>query len=201
MANTTNIFAQTGGVPATIKEWKTFYISEFRAEEAWLSFMHTQGWKLRSIDGIGFQYTFEACEPENWIYQLDFKEDGVAETDYLQMYEDYGWELVLQFRHWFYFRKKKRTGDADEELSIFSDNASRIEMCRQVIRHHARLIATMLGSILLVSGLMCLLMPSFSFTRGMCLGAIIGSILGAIFIGNQFHRLNRMIRQMEHATR
>ena len=24
----------------TIREWKSFYISEFRAEEAWLSFMH-----------------------------------------------------------------------------------------------------------------------------------------------------------------
>ena len=127
----------------TIREWKSFYISEFRAEEAWLSFMHQQGWKLQSIDKIGFHYTFEACEPQDWIYQLDFKEDGVAEEDYILMYEDYGWELVLRFRHWFYFRKL-RTGDMTaDDMAIF------------------------------------------------------GSCFGAMFIGNQFKRLNHMIRQME----
>ena len=196
MKHTIDTSAQAGG-PATIREWKTFYISEFRAEEAWLSFMHQQGWMLRSIDGIGFQYTFEACDPEDWIYQLDFKEDGVVEEDYIQMYADYGWELVLRFRHWFYFRKKKTGDDTADDLSIFSDNASRIEMCRQVIRHHARLIGMILGSFLMISGLMCLLMPSSSFARGMCLGSIIGSCFGAMFIGNQFKRLNHMIRQMD----
>ncbi|MBP3700644.1 MAG: DUF2812 domain-containing protein, partial [Lachnospiraceae bacterium] len=177
----------------TIREWKSFYISEFRAEEAWLSFMHSQGWKLQSIDGIGFHYTFEACDPEDWIYQLDFKEDGVAEDDYIQMYEDYGWELIQRFRHWFYFRKKKNGGDADD-LSIFSDNASRIEMCRQIIRHHARLIFGMLGGFLMIAGLLTICFPQMSFAKGLLTGTIIGSCFGAMFIGNQFHRLNHMIR-------
>lgn len=182
----------------TIREWKSFYISEFRAEEAWLSFMHQQGWKLQSIDNIGFHYTFTACEPEDWIYQLDFKEDGVAEEDYILMYEDYGWELVLRFRHWFYFRKK-RTGDVSaDDLSIFSDNASRIEMCRQVIRHHAKLIAMILGGFLLVSGLLTLAFPKADFTHGLLVGTFIGCAFGTMFIGNQFKRLNHMIRQMEH---
>ena len=70
----------------TIRERKSFFISEFRAEEAWLSFMHQQGWKLQSIDKRGFSYTFESCEPEDWIYQLDFKEENVAEEDYILMY-------------------------------------------------------------------------------------------------------------------
>jgi hypothetical protein len=113
------------------------------------------------------------------------------------MYEDYGWELVLRFRHWFYFRKK-RTGDmAADDLAIFSDNASRIEMCRQVIRHHAKLIAAILGGFLFVSGLLVLLFPQADFARGLLTGAIFGSCFGAMFIGNQFKRLNHMIRQME----
>ena len=59
------------------------------------------------------------------------------------MYEDYDWELVLRFRHWFYFRKL-RTGDMTaDDMAIF------------------------------------------------------GSCFGAMFIGNQFKRLNHMIRQME----
>ncbi len=181
----------------TLREWKSFYISEFRAEEAWLSFMHQQGWKLQSIDKIGFHYTFTACEPEDWIYQLDFKEDGVAEEDYILMYEDYGWELVLRFRHWFYFRKKRTGDDTADDLSIFSDNASRIEMCRQVIRHHAKLIAMILGSFLMAAGLLTIAFPQAPFTHGLLIGTIVGSCLGAMFVGNQFKRLNHMIRQME----
>ena len=181
----------------TIRECKSFYISEFRAEEAWLSFMHHQGWKLESIDKIGFHYTFRACEPQDWIYQLDFKEDGVAEEDYLLMYQDYGWELVLRFRHWFYFRKL-RTGDMTaDDLSIFSDNTSRIQMCRQVIRHHAKLVAMILGGFLLISGFLTITFPQVPFFQGASIGAIVGSFLGAMFIGNQFKRLNHMIRQME----
>ena len=181
----------------TIRERKSFFISEFRAEEAWLSFMHQQGWKLQSIDKRGFSYTFESCEPENWIYQLDFKEENVAEEDYILMYQDYGWEPVLQFRHWFYFRKQ-RTGDMTaDDLAIFSDNASRIDMCRQVIRHHAKLIAVILGSFLLVSGLLTIAFPHAAFTKGLLTGTFIGCAFGAMFIGNQFKRLNHMIRQME----
>ena len=182
----------------TIREWKSFYISEFRAEEAWLAFMHQQGWKLQSIDKIGFHYTFEACEPQDWIYQLDFKEDGVAEEDYILMYEDYGWELVLRFRHWFYFRKK-RTGDMTaDDLAIFSDNASRIDMCRQVIRHHAKLIFGILSGFILVSALLTIAFPQAEFARGLLTGTFIGCAFGAMFIGNQFKRLNHMIQQMEH---
>ena len=180
-----------------IRERKSFYISEFRAEEAWLSFMHQQGWKLQSIDKIGFHYTFEACDPQDWIYQLDFKEDGVAEEDYLLMYEDYGWELVLRFRHWFYFRKQRTDDMKTDDLSIFSDDASRIEMCRQVIRHHARLIALILGSLFVATGLLTILFPQLTILQGILMGAIVGSIFSAMFVGNQFKRLQHMIRQME----
>ena len=183
--------------PATIREWKSFYISEFRAEEAWLSFMHQQGWKLQSIDKIGFHYTFEECEPEEWIYQLDFKEKGVAEEDYVLMYQDYGWELVLRFRHWFYFRKKRTGDETSDDLSIFSDNASRIDMCRQVIRHHARLIVGILGSFLLVSGVLTITFPQSHFIHGLLAGSVIGCCFGAMFTGNQLQRLNRMVRKME----
>ena len=182
----------------TIRERKSFFISEFRAEEAWLSFMHQQGWRLQSIDKRGFSYTFESCEPEDWIYQLDFKEENVAEEDYILMYQDYGWELVLQFRHWFYFRKQ-RTGDmTSDDLAIFSDNASRIEMCRQVIRHHARRIFSSLAVTLAIFTLLNMVFPHISLFRGALIGAIIGTCFGGLFVANQFKRLNHMIQQLEN---
>jgi hypothetical protein len=52
-------------------EKQSFLISEFREEAAWLSFMHRQGWKFISTNGK--KYEFEQCEPEDWIYQLDFR--------------------------------------------------------------------------------------------------------------------------------
>ena len=87
------------------KTTQIFYIAEFREEQAWLSFMHKEGWKLLTTNG--YRYTFERCAGEDWIYQLDFKQENITEADYIQMYEDYGWEFVLRFRNWYYFRKKK----------------------------------------------------------------------------------------------
>lgn len=53
----------------------TFLISEFEEEEKWLSVMHNQGWKL--IDITHNSYKFEKCQPEDWIYQLDFQRQRI----------------------------------------------------------------------------------------------------------------------------
>lgn len=108
----------------------TFYLSEFYEEEKWLECQHKSGWKFIKTDGK--TYEFEKCPKEDWVYQLDFKASDVAEKDYLQIFEDYGWEFVQRHRHWFYFRKKRTDDDGD--YSIFSDAESKIEMCRRVIR-------------------------------------------------------------------
>jgi hypothetical protein len=112
-------------------EKQYFYLSEFHEEEAWLSFMHREGWKLVSIKRN--KYEFEKCVKENWVYQLAFKEDGIATDDYIQMFSDYGWEFVFQFRKWFYFRKKE-VEVQKEDLTIFSDNESKIAMCKRVVK-------------------------------------------------------------------
>jgi hypothetical protein len=105
-----------------------FYIGEFIEEEIWLGLQHREGWKLVKTDGRHFE--FEKCEPEDWVYQLDFKKNGVAEEDYIQIFIDSGWEFVQQYAKWFIFRKKKT--DIDADITIFSDNASKIEMCQRV---------------------------------------------------------------------
>jgi hypothetical protein len=108
----------------------TFYMGEFPEEEKWLELQHREGWKLVKTDGR--HYEFEKCEPQEWIYQLDFKKNGIAEAAYIQMFADYGWEFVQPSGKWFIFRKRKLEGDLD--LSIFSDKESRIEMCSRVNR-------------------------------------------------------------------
>lgn len=109
-------------------EKQRFYVSEFEEEAAWLSFMHREGWKFLSTTGS--RYEFKACEKEDYVYQLDFKEQTETDADYIQMFRDYGWEYVTKHNCWYYFRKRK---EADEDLSIFSDNASKIDMLKRVI--------------------------------------------------------------------
>jgi len=107
----------------------TFDISGFEEEETWLASMHGQGWKLIQISRN--KYVFEKCQAEDWIYQLDFQKKDVKRESYISFFTDYGWEFVLQQNNWFYFRKKNDGNAAD--VSIFSDNESKIEMCERVL--------------------------------------------------------------------
>ena len=84
-----------------------------------------------------------------------------------------------------------------DDMAIFSDNASRIDMCRQVIRHHARLVFGFLGAFLILSIFLTIAFPQATIFRGALAGATIGSCFSGMLIGNQFKRLNHMIRQME----
>ena len=108
----------------------TFFISEFEEEENWLECMQKQGWKFVKTDNK--YYEFEKCPEEDWVYRLDFKADGLPETEYLQLFEDCGWEFVQHWKHWFYFRKK-RAGE-EEDYSIFSDRESKIELCERILK-------------------------------------------------------------------
>lgn len=117
--------------PNILVEKQKFYIAEFEQEAAWLSFMHKEGWKFLSTDG--FHYQFEKTEKENWRYELDYKENGVAEDDYIQMYRDFGWEYVGHFNNWFYFRKKHIEGESTD-TSAFSDRESKLELCKRILK-------------------------------------------------------------------
>jgi hypothetical protein len=91
--------------------------------------MRNQGWKFVNI--AGSKYQFEKCQPEDWIYQLDFQNKNTEKSSYINLFNDYGWEYVLQHDNWFYFRRKKDTTDVD--ISIFSDKDSNIAMCERVL--------------------------------------------------------------------
>ena len=184
----------------TLTERQTFYIAEFSEEAAWLSFMHREGWKM--VSTTGFKYRFESCPQEDWIYQLDFRDESMDEDEYIRMFADYDWEFVTRFRHWYYFRKIRT---ADDNMSIFSDNESKIEMCRKVIGHHTMLL---IGYYLFIFAffafMMCgdVLTEPGSFMNGIfsgaAVGCVIGGLIGLFFVGNQIYRLRRMISRMEN---
>ncbi len=116
-------------------EYKTvktnFLISEFEEEERWLTTMHSLGWKL--IDISRNSYKFEKCQPGIWIYQLDFQNKVVEDSNYTKLFGDNGWNFILQHNNWFYFRRIKNISDCDTDMPIISDKDSKITMCERML--------------------------------------------------------------------
>ena len=113
-----------------LKKTRIFTIADFREEGEWLTEMHRSGWKLISMTPPCF-FTFERCEPEEVVYQLDFRNrrDGDS-AEYRQMFRDCGWEYVYSCMSFHYFRKPISQMVGKEE--IFSDNASRIDLLGRI---------------------------------------------------------------------
>lgn len=117
----------------TKKVWKTFSIFAYEKEQAYLRKMHNAGWKLRRISGLNL-YTFEACEPEDVIYQLDYNpQTDMDKAEYLQMFEDCGWEYIQDYAQYSYFRKPASAMQGTEE--IFCDDDSRAQMLLRIFKH------------------------------------------------------------------
>ena len=150
----------------------------------------------------GGKYRFESCEKEDWNYQLDFKEDGTDEEEYIRMYQDFGWEFVFCYHRWFYFCRKK-TGDK-EDLSIISDNESKIDMCRRVINGQLLFFLPLYAVVLIYNYLVFFTekMQQSGFFGGLIMGIGVAAVLACVYgIGvyiGQVSRLNKLISELEN---
>lgn len=114
-------------------ELKWFDITEYDKEQDYLRRMHAKGWRLKSISFPGF-YRFETCEPEEVVYQLDYNQEGIShKAEYVRMFEDCGWEYLLDFVGYSYFRKSLSEMNGKEE-EIFCDDESRLAMMERVFK-------------------------------------------------------------------
>ncbi|MBN2851714.1 MAG: DUF2812 domain-containing protein [Clostridia bacterium] len=105
---------------------------------AWQEDKEIEFLEQRAAEGLfltraGFGvYWFKQGEPRKVSYQLDFKgfNNRISESEYLQLYEDSGWEKAATFGSWYYFMKEK-TQEPDE--SIFNDNHSKKVKYRRLL--------------------------------------------------------------------
>ena len=108
--------------------FRFFGLWEDEKEEAWLGAMARQGWHLKKIGFIN-RYVFEGGPPRDVAYGLDFKPGRSDKQNYLQLFADAGWEHVLEYGSWQYFRKET----AGEDLSIFTDNDSKTKKYQRLL--------------------------------------------------------------------
>lgn len=151
------------------KEFKYFTIFNHEDEEKYLSEMHRKGWKLVKVTGFGM-YHFEKCEPEDVVYQLDYNKEGMENKDeYILMFKDCGWEYIINYVGYSYFRKPASEMNSDEK--IFSDDNSRLAMMKRVYK--GRLIPLLI--------IFCAtLVPQFIFTAIIDNNFILGTTYLAI---------------------
>ena len=116
----------------TKKIIKIFTIADYMEEEAWLRQQSQKGWKfVKNTNPI--TYLFEKSKAEDVIYQLEYKNEAVT-RDYLQLYQDYGWEYCGTYIGWNYFRKAAKLVEHAGENQIFSDRESKLNMISHIIK-------------------------------------------------------------------
>lgn len=112
--------------------FKIFTIVQYQQEEAFLSSMHENGWRLLRVTFPGF-YHFEECKPAKVAYRLDYNQEGIEnKIEYVQMFSDCGWDYLFDFMGYSYFCKEGNTDQEREE--IFCDDSSRYDMMKRVLK-------------------------------------------------------------------
>lgn len=110
--------------------FKLYTIFQNDREEAYLSSMHEQGWKCRSIH-LGMFYHFEKTEAKKAVYRIDYNKEGLKHKgEYIRMFADCGWKYVGDSMGFSYFVKE---GDIDpEDEQIFCDDESRFDKMKRI---------------------------------------------------------------------
>lgn len=174
--------------------FRYFTIMQYREEAEYLGRMHRDGWKFTGVTFPGF-YHFIKSVPEDVVYQLDYNQDGLAhKSEYIQMFADCGWEYLLDFVGYSYFRKPRALMQGDEE--IFCDAESRLEMMKRV--HKGRIVPLLIV-------FFCCIMPHFFLhtigfgggspvQRGLSVVLLVLLMICLVF-GLQFFLYERIVRK------
>lgn len=115
-----------------ITKFKWFWAWQDEDEERWLAEMSQKGYHLSSVGLPGF-YTFSLAEPRGYVYRLDYQTFRKRDkAEYLQLFQDAGWEHIGEMSAWQYFRKEAKPTETAE---IFTDVESKIAKYKRVLTY------------------------------------------------------------------
>lgn len=129
----------------TKKQLKWFWPWQDEKEEAWLESMSQAGWHLSDVQ-IPCAYSFTQGEPRRFIYRLDYQlVDRSKKPEYLQLFQDAGWDHLGEMSNWQYWRKPYMAG---ETVEIFTDRESKLKKYQRMLGYMAIFLVLMvfLGS-------------------------------------------------------
>lgn len=118
--------------------YRIFTIADYEREALYFREMHAKGWKLRKVSYsvllFAVKYTFEKCQSEQVSYQLDFYPMKTSErTSYLQLFKDCGWEHIIDFNGFSYFRKLHSGIESDAEFEIYNDAVGKLAVVKRIL--------------------------------------------------------------------
>lgn len=114
-----------------IRKIKFFGAWNDHKEEAWLGAMAQEGWHLHSLGFPGI-YHFTSGTPREDVYRLDFITDRKEFQNYLQLFQDAGWEHIGEMGGWQYFRTRKKDNQIPE---IYTDSASKSQKYSRLLAY------------------------------------------------------------------
>ena len=115
---------------------KYYWVHQYEEEGDFLSDMRSQGWKFVALHrGFPTKYEFDKCEPEDYIYQLDYVKGDEDTEAYHQLFKDATWEEVYFWdgvynAKWYYFCKKVNDGKKEK---LYTDSQSKLDLANKFI--------------------------------------------------------------------
>lgn len=187
----------------TRREFHYFLLPDYEKEEEFLREMHNDGWKFTHVTLPGI-YHFEACEPEDVVYRIDFNPlTADKKREYIRMFEDYGWDYLQDLNEFSYFRKAASDAETEADTEIFSDNASKVDMMRRIFTKRMIPVLVVFFCCMLPNtvNIFRLGITHFSAFEGILIGLVYAmfglyiAIITHCFIG--FRRLSKKYSQSE----
>lgn len=117
---------------------KFYSVVQWKEEEKFLTQQHKKGWEFTKVNAVGI-YHFKKCTPDDVVYQLDYNPDAAKnKAEYVQMFNDCGWEYIQDYAGYSYFRKPISQMNGSEE--IFCDDSSRLDFMKRVFKGRISLL-------------------------------------------------------------
>lgn len=175
---------------------------DFDKEQAWINDMCKRGWAFWHTNGV--VYRFKRCEPEEFIYQIDFDEEQAkACGDYVTFRSSCGDRFVHQCKQKIYWRRPATSGPFEMENNI----AAQLRLTNKAFNYH---LNSFIGLTLIAAFSFLVLLPlgrhlpqsGFSewlteFSTGLTYGILLAEIVLLLPILKQLHKkINKLIGQI-----
>ena len=176
---------------------------DFDKEQRWINDMCKKGWAFWHTNGV--VYRFKRCEPEEFIYQIDFDEQAQKRRvgDYVAFRASCGDEFVHQWKQKIYWKRATANGPFEAESNV----AAQLRLTNKAFNYH---LNSFIGLTLIAAFSFLVLMPlgrhlpesTFSqwlreFSTGLTYGILLAEIFLLLPALRRLHKkINRLIGEI-----